>query len=280
MKKLITFLLTASIYANAQKSFFFQTHYFQSEDQTFINSTIANGTQSLVCDNLDNWKVTLLSRTPDCPSNDQCSNPFDFRINLNKYNGDANMSITQVKALCNNDNPDLALPVQEETVAVVKFFNDTLCERNTWISVYAIRTGNECLRNFLNDSVAEGTKDGYIRVTCPSTGTGNGRISFFRDNNCKERIPSDIYTGPGYIDLNDRCFKGTNYIRAYCQGAAQVNEESPSEKLARECKEKPDQDKCKPPKDDVIGNGNGAYIIQVPNLIVLVFISMIFTLIF
>lgn len=273
---LLTFLLTATAFTNASTNFFFQTHYFQSEDPAFMNDAAANGSQAVVCDGSDNWKVTLLSRTPDCPSNDQCTPPNDFRINLDKAQLNIS-SITRVKALCNDQDPELKLPVTDERIAVVKFYNDNLCERNTWTAVYAIRTGNECMRNFLNDSVAEGTKDGFIKVTCPGAGIGNGRISFYQNAICTERIPSDIYSGPGYIDLNDKCFKGTNYIRAYCQEAVKVNDESTGEKIDRECKEDPNQLKCQKPTDNA--NGDISHF-QIPNLMIMAIITFICSLLF
>lgn len=188
--------------------------------------------------------MTLQSRIESCyaSTNDDCVPPQDYRVNLEKAN-------VKVKGECKPQDPVLTLPVTDEKVAIVKFFNNSACNREQFMTLYAIRANSgECMKNFLNDSVAEGTRQGYIRVTCAGAGRAQSRISFFADNECTKRIASDIYTGPGYIELNDKCFQGTNYIRAYCQNAAAVNEVSEGEKFDDDCKKDPSQAKCQPEK--------------------------------
>jgi hypothetical protein len=258
----ILILSIFSTFVVAQKSFL-QVHYFANDQWADSN----------VCANTDSWKVSLQSRIDSCANSTStgCVTPWEYRINLLGTN-------QRVTSSCSKDDAQLNLPVENQNVAIVKFYSSPLCESSKWEEVYAIRNSNDCMKNFLNDSVAEGTKDGFIKVTCPGTGSGVGRISFFKDDTCKTRIASDLYTGPGYIDLNDRCFKGTNFIRAYCQESIKVNEESTGEKITRECKDDPNQDKCKVLVDEA-KTGNG-FSIQIPNLMVFAFITFICSLLF
>ena len=80
-----------------------------------------------------------------------------------------------------------------------------------------------------------------MKVQCSSDAT-RSRILFYSDAECKTRVPSDGINGEPLINMDDKCFKGANYIRAYCQTPTKVNDLSNGEKEAEACKK--DKTKC------------------------------------